>query len=417
MNEAKPKSNFLGLTILFAIISIVGIVLSYIYIIFQVNIHDIWVNMIAVFVLGLVLAVIVWLVKRFMKITNSTMSFVVVVIGIAIAMYVMWGLWFALMHVMLYTARDRVDVTLFSHIGNITSGARDIIFTPSRFIDELRYFNQRGTWAVNQNQWYGLPLGFVWFMELFILVVPALMVAYASTGLYLTELNAWVKERLMNYGFTAFEASELDLIASGDIDVILEKPLEAHGGPMHAIAVCYHKGEPTDFVAVYKADWDKDGSLSKGRHIMTVKLGLEKIDALDAGLQAIHFPDIVDEDIPEDFEQDELMDEVIAPTDSSVNSNDANANAIMANELIQNEIAADLAADEFKAEAVSNEPPEVVPTEATPTEPPEIVPNATPTPNIPELTVAEITSPDFADISDTPDISSASNDTGSSDSE
>ena len=307
MNEAESRSNFLGLFVLFAVVTIVGTVLGYVYIIFQVNIHDIWLNMIAVFVFGLFLALVVWLVKRLLKITNNVMSVVVVFIGLALAMYLMWGMWFALMYETLY--RRVPEVGVFLSLGDVTRGARAIIMEPSQFLDDLLYYNRRGTWSVNDNQWTGLPLAFVWIMEVFVNVVPALLVASTAAGLYLIELNAWVKERLMNYGFTAFEAYELDQIAAGNIDVILEKPLEAHGGPMHAVAVCYLKGEPTEFIALYKADWDKEGALVKGRHVMTVRLGLEKIDALDAGLQAIHYPDVEDDDtalVEEIYEIDEI---------------------------------------------------------------------------------------------------------------
>jgi len=123
-----------------------------------------------------------------------------------------------------------------------------------------------------------------------------------------------VQVKLMNYGFSAFDDEELDQIASGDIDVILNKPLEAQGEAMHAVAVCYHKGEPTEFIALYNASWDKDGTLTRGRHIMTVELGLEEIDALDAGLQAINYPDPTsatnNED--EDMEEIEEIEEITA---------------------------------------------------------------------------------------------------------
>jgi len=313
MNEAKSKSNFFGLIFLFVVLTVIGTILSYFFIWFQATTLNIWVVMLSVFVFGLVLALIVWLIKRLMKITNDTAAFVIVILSLAVIMYSMWGMWLALMMEMLYNSNRPADVGLFTHTSEIIQAARGYIFAPSVYIEELLYFNRRGTWDVNEYQWTGLPLAFVWFMEFFVLVMPPLMVASAASGLYLTELNAWVKERLMNYGFTAFTAQELDQIAAGDIDVILDKPLEAQGGPMNAIAVCYHKNEPTEFVAIYKAGWDKDGTLSKGRHIMTVQLGLEKIDTLDTKLQAIHFPiDSEDEQPILDVEQSIVDDEHLA---------------------------------------------------------------------------------------------------------
>ena len=289
MNEAKKNSNILGLIVLFVAFTPIGAILSYFYIMFQVNAHDIWVNIIANFVFGLVLAALVWIIKRLMRITNDVMSIVVVILSLGVIVYVMWNIWFVLMVEMLYLHRN---IQVFSDMGRLLNETRVNIFGGGyqSFIENLRYYNTRGTWSLNGNQWYGLMLSAVWVGELLVIVVFPLMVAYASVGLYLAEQGAWVQEKLMNYGFSAFDDYELDQLASGDIDVILQKPLETQGEAMNAVAVCYHKGEPTEFIAIYKAGWDKDGSLTKGRHIMTVKLGIEKIDTLDAGLQAIHYP-------------------------------------------------------------------------------------------------------------------------------
>jgi len=291
MNEAKKKSNLLGLIVLFVVFTIIGIAISYFYIMFQVNAHDIWLNIIANFVFGLALAATVWIIKRLMRITNDVMSFVLVVLSLAVIMYVMWNMWFVLMLEMLYRFRD---VEVLSDAGRILSYTREMLGESGYFIGRLRYFNERGTWSLNGNQWSGLILAAVWAGEMLVMAVFPLMAAYASVGLYLAEQGAWVQEKLMNYGFSAFDDYELDRLASGDIDVILEKPLETRGEAMNAVAVCYHRGEPTEFIALYKADWDRDGTLSKGRHIMTVKLGIEKIDALDVGLQAVHYPTVAD---------------------------------------------------------------------------------------------------------------------------
>jgi len=305
MNEAERKSNLAGLIVLFVAFTPIGVALSYFYIIFQVNAHDIWANIIANFVFGLLLAATVWIIKRLMRITNDTASLIVVILGLAVIMFVMWNMWFVLMNEMLYRHRE---VSALSDIGLMLGETREMIFYGD-FMERLRYFNDRGTWSLNGNQWYGLILTAVWAGELLVIVAFPIMVAYTSVGLYLAEQGAWVQEKLMNYGFSAFDDEELDRLASGDIDVILQKPLETRGEPMSAVAVCYYKGEPTEFIALYKASWDKDGNLTKGRHIMTVKLGVEKIDALDAGLQAVHYPAVVDKTIKDD--EDDIRDETV----------------------------------------------------------------------------------------------------------
>jgi len=181
-------------------------------------------------------------------------------------------------------------------IGAILSETREMIFSNPEFIQFLRLFNESGTWHINDNIWTGPILWIVWAGETLIIAVIPILAAYASAGLFINELNSWVGQRLMNYGFSAFDDYELDRIASGDIDAIIEKPLETRNGPMSAVAVCYLKDEPTEFIAIYNASWDKDGALSKGRHIMTVQIGADKIDALDVGLQAKHYPDIPQEE-------------------------------------------------------------------------------------------------------------------------
>ncbi|MCL2405653.1 MAG: hypothetical protein FWC92_08920 [Defluviitaleaceae bacterium] len=307
MNEVKRKSSLAGLIVLFLALTPIGVVLSYFYIMFQVNAHDIWANIIANFAVGLILAAVVWVIKRMMRITNDAMSLVVVVISLAITMFVMWNMWFGLMVEVLYLHRE---VAALADMGSILSATRANIVGENElsFIGQLQYFNERGTWSLNGYQWYGLRLSAVWAGEMLVLVAFSLMVAYASVGLYLEEKGAWVKEKLMNYGFSAFDDNELDQLASGDIEVVLAKPLETQGEAMNAIAVCYHKGEPTEFIALYKAGWDRDGSLTKGRHIMTVKLGIDKIDVLDTSLQAIHYPSPTDKvppgGSPEDSAQD-----------------------------------------------------------------------------------------------------------------
>ncbi|MCL2378500.1 MAG: hypothetical protein FWC77_05160 [Defluviitaleaceae bacterium] len=317
MNEAIRRNNLLGLIVLFVVLTPVGVILSYFYIMFQINAHAVWINIIANFVFGILLFVLVWVIKRLMRVTNDFMSLFVVIISLAIIVFVMWNMWFALMVEILYHPINNISV--FSDMWHMLRTTSDIIFgsgsiasqlrvhhiaPEGNFTEMLRYFNARGTWSLNGGQWTGLMLAAVWAGELLVIAVFPIMVAYSSVGLYLAEQGAWVQEKLMNYGFSAFDDDELDQLASGDIDVILQKPLESQGEPMHAIAVCYHKGEPTEFIAIYKAGWDRDGTLAKGRHIMTVKLGVEQIDALDAGLQAKHYPTLSDKPAKEDEPED-----------------------------------------------------------------------------------------------------------------
>jgi len=323
MNEVEKKSNFLGLIVLFVVLTVVGVVLSYFYIVFQVRIHDIWGNIVANFVLGLIFAVTVFAVKRLFKITNNAMSVVVVILSLVVILWAMWTLWFVLMERMLY---HHMNLSVFGDMGRFVGWSRAQISSSTSFWDLLTYYNARGTWTLEGSNWVGLRLWGVWAGEALIITIPPLIAAYMAAGLYLIELNAWVTEKLMNYGFTAFDDYEMDRLASGDINVVLEKQLETQGGPMNAVAVCYHKNEPTDFLAVYKATWDKDGILAKGRHLMTVKLDQDKIDRLDTELQAKHFPDNADEYIDtDDTPADDTKDTSQAKDEATTGSVEATA--------------------------------------------------------------------------------------------
>jgi len=287
MNEVEKRSNLLGLIILFVVFTTLGIFLSFFYVIFQTTATDIWANIIAAFVISGVLAAIAWIVKRLMKITNNALSLLVVGIGMVIILYVMWSIWFVVKLDSFVRFGESYGI---GDIGTVFSQTREMIFVNPNFMYYLREFNYHGPWTINESPCTGARLWAVWGGETLILLSIPLFAAYAAAGLYIQELGSWVEERLMNYGFTAFEDYELDRIGMGEIEPILEKPLETRNGPMSAVAVCYHKNEATDYIAIYKAHWDKEGALSKGRHIMTVNLGADKIDALDNGLQAKHYP-------------------------------------------------------------------------------------------------------------------------------
>ncbi|MCL2527639.1 MAG: hypothetical protein FWE42_04390 [Defluviitaleaceae bacterium] len=316
MNEAEQRSNLLGLVILFVVFTPLGVLLSFFYVIFQTRVYDVWANVIAAFVMGAALAIVAWLIKRFTKITNNAMSLVLIAIGMAIVLYAMWYMWFAAMFMYLdYTEGFLAAPWGITNIGAAFSETRAMMSHGPGFMYLLRGFNQNVLFTINDTELNPLVVAAIWAGEALIIVLIPLMAAYSSAGLFITELNAWVEERLMNYGFTAFDDYELDRIAAGEIEAIIEKPLEARNGAMSAIAVCYHKDEPTDFIAIYKANWDKEGVLNKGRHLMTVRLGAEKIDALDAGLQAKHYPAATrkEEKPAENFETSDAVNEAGLP--------------------------------------------------------------------------------------------------------
>jgi len=273
--------------------------------------------MIGALVFGIILAGVVWLAKRLLKITTISIPVVIISVGMLIVLFYVWSMWFALWRLRLVDPVPAHEyelwglilqpayesVRVFLDFGTYMSSLRVVLFTQHRpiisgFMENLRYYVARGTWGFNDTWWSGWMLAATWLAEALVIAVLPIIAALSSSGLYLQELDAWVKPKFMNFGFSAFDDHELDKIASGDINVIINKPLEHLNGLMHAVAVCYHKGEPTDFIAIYQAQWDKHGVLDKNRHEMTIKLGAERIDALDTGLHAVHYPDLTEPAVP-----------------------------------------------------------------------------------------------------------------------
>jgi len=295
MNEVGKRSNLLGLLILFAVYTALGVLLGFFYVIFQTRVHDVWGNVIAVAVFAGLLGGVAWIVKRLCKITNNAMAMILVAIGTAIVLYVVWTMWIVVIFELFYRSGENLGV---GDIGFVLSEVRYMTFVNQEFVRFIRHFNDTGTWTIDGDVWYGAILWAVWGVETIVIAVIPIIAALSSAGLYIAEVGGWVDERLMNYGFVAFDDYELESIGAGDINAIIEKPLEIRNSTMNAVAVCYHKGEPTDYIAIYKAHWDKEGALSKGKHIMTVQLGAEKIDTLDAALQAKHFPSLAPKESP-----------------------------------------------------------------------------------------------------------------------
>lgn len=290
--EMEKKSNVGKIAGLFIIFLVLGIVMNYFYIVFQDNaMYD----MLAVAItvgLTFLLAVIVYVCKRVMVITNRAAAFVWVLIALLIMYYLNWNMFFALWYSRDYGYNTRAFFDFFI----LMEWTRWVITSPANpvaeFVSDIRYFNSTGTWSWGDGAvWTGTRLAIVWIVEFLIIFVPPLFVAAIDPGVYLPSRNVFADPKQLDYAFEEFDDTELSRINDGYIDTIIEKPLATDRNRMNAVALCIVGEEPTEYIAVYKAQFNgKTGELELGGRRSTVMLTMEKIDELKRGLENKHRP-------------------------------------------------------------------------------------------------------------------------------
>jgi hypothetical protein len=129
----------------------------------------------------------------------------------------------------------------------------------------------------------------LWALEAAVIALPPLYVAFRRAGVFLRRYNRWADLRLLEYGFVPFTDHELDRLALGETEAILRKPIDLTGlSRIHAIAFCYVDKELTEYIAVFKAGWDRQGGMERGALLLLTALTTEKIEALQGELYEIH---------------------------------------------------------------------------------------------------------------------------------
>jgi len=132
--------------------------------------------------------------------------------------------------------------------------------------------------------------------EVLAIAVPPLVMGLRRAGVFLRPYNRWAKLKVLDYGFTPFHDHELDRLLQGDVTILLRKPIDLTGHRrIHCAALCYVDDELTEYFAVFKAGWNRQGHIEKGSLLILTAFPQDRMERLQDDLYEIHreseFPD------------------------------------------------------------------------------------------------------------------------------
>ncbi|MCL2364382.1 MAG: hypothetical protein FWC71_06955 [Defluviitaleaceae bacterium] len=121
------------------------------------------------------------------------------------------------------------------------------------------------------------------------IAVPPLFMAFRRAGVFMKRHNRWAKLKVLDYGFQPFHDHELDQLAVGDSEVLLRKGIDLTGhNRIHCIATCYVDDTLTEYLAVFKAGWNRHGQIEHGSLLLLTLYTPERIQSLVDALYEIH---------------------------------------------------------------------------------------------------------------------------------
>lgn len=248
----------MGLAALFFLYILAGVILSFIYSFWMGHISNLAARIFAPVFFGGLMGGTVFGLKRFFKITLNIPAFPVVLVGSMAVYFLMWGE-FPLRGVIELSIIDEWEMP-------------DIV---------MRVLGGRDLSAI--------VVYMLGALEAAVILVPPLYMAFRRSGIYLHRYNRWANVRLLDYGFIPFSDYELDKLAVGDTGVFLHKPIDLTGlKRIHVVALCYVNNQLTEYLAVFKGDWNKQGYMEKGPLLLLTTLTVEKIEGLQGILYEIH---------------------------------------------------------------------------------------------------------------------------------
>lgn len=126
-------------------------------------------------------------------------------------------------------------------------------------------------------------------LEAAVVFLPSLYIAIRPAGVYLPRYNRWAKIQLLDYGFKPFTDYELEKLSAGDTDVFQHKPIDLTGlNRIHGVALCYADKKITEYLAFFKAGWDRQGYIEKGKLLLLAPFTLDTVEELQATLYELH---------------------------------------------------------------------------------------------------------------------------------
>ncbi|MCL2602996.1 MAG: hypothetical protein FWD90_00785 [Defluviitaleaceae bacterium] len=307
MYEAEKKGNIGGLILLFAVLTAVGFLLSYVYIGLNDVVPYIYLNGLFALFFGVGLSLIIRGMKKACKITSKIPVFIVVLVCLLIVNYLRWnmffGMWYA-RYLLDWDINPFLNMRDFFETFSWTLTLNPINIVGD-FISDLRFFNYWGTWGLSESgNITGIPLAFIWICELLVINVLPIVTALSAVGFFLHEKNAWATPVFNDYSFRPISKDALERIEIGTedlLDVLAAAQIkqgDAHTGDYHVLAVLNYGEEKTDYAALYnvnpaqedgKTNWAQTIRNVTGgenpRFIKEFKLGPERMAGLEAELE------------------------------------------------------------------------------------------------------------------------------------
>ncbi|MCL2203480.1 MAG: hypothetical protein FWB88_06040 [Defluviitaleaceae bacterium] len=246
MNLHKIRFHpIIGLVALFFAFSLLGIILSFAYQAWMGSAYNIAARVFAPVLFGAGLGGAVFGLKRLFKVTWGFLAFLCALGGCAVVYALMWEG---------FPLRGEVEA-----------------------------------FAILEREIPGLAMQAIWALEAAAIALPPLYMALRRAGIYLPGYNRWAQVRLMDYGFKPFTDTELDRLAAGETEIFMKKPIDLTGlNRIHAVGLCYVDKRLTEYLAVFKANWDRQGNMEKGPLLLLAAMPIEKIEDLQGVLYEIH---------------------------------------------------------------------------------------------------------------------------------
>ncbi|MCL2501257.1 MAG: hypothetical protein FWE90_13120 [Defluviitaleaceae bacterium] len=251
-----------GLAALLVLYILAGVLLSFIYSAWMEAIGNFAARIIAPVLFGALLAGAVFGIKRFFKVTWNALALLAVIAGSAAVYFLMWGE---------FPLRAETEIAALASLDE--RGFPDLV---------MRFIGERELSVI--------AMRMIGAVEAAVIAIPPVFMGFRRAGVFLPRYNRWADLRLMDYGFIPFSDRELDKLAMGNVEeVFLRKHIDLTGlKSIHAVALCYADNRLTEYLAVFKADWNKRGRMEKGSLLLLAVLTVEQIEDLQALLYEIH---------------------------------------------------------------------------------------------------------------------------------
>jgi len=333
-DTTKKPLNIGGLVVLFIVFSVVGTILSYVYLGLVDAVASVYPSIAFAAAYGALMCGLVYAVKQKLKITNGIGTVSAVVLAAIVVNYFKWQIFFGVWHVrfsgfdLAFTeVRYALDVLRFMIRYPFEHDTNPIV----EFFNDLRFFNYHGTWSMDGGDAVtGIRLWAIWAGELVIMFGMPLVAAAKAVGVLLNSHGKFALPQYFMYSFKPFSEEQAETLRSayGDINTIVNQPLtdeqltlstDKNGvilinkneqGNVGLVAQLYIGDTPTEYILLTntKSKTWMPGQLT-GKWFAPIPLGLEKIEALKQELVKLYGEPEPDQNDDEDnYTDEDLLD-------------------------------------------------------------------------------------------------------------